>query len=546
VSATAAAGPGDSAGALIGRFERLTLPTQSLSLGLCAGLLMLLLRTSLEQADAGSLALPADAWQTLWAWPLALWLLPLLLAFWPLWRASAALRRVQAAARQFSSEEEPPDHVQVPHEGGCDELHRLTLSLRRAVDQARRRRQALLAMNAALGLKLQSRTQELSSLQDLSISLAAQPSDQGLVAQALAALESALKFSSASVWARQNLDRSQPVVLAGYRSDAADLAGIELGDLTGLRLSRSNLQRYEQIERDGQPLIENQPRQGLLAWLWELVTDDARTSALYRNTRAWMAAPLKVNNEVFGVLRVDHDSDDFFDAERSRLLSAVAGQTALAMSHAHALKLQREAAVVAERNRIARELHDAVSQTLFAANLLAGALAQASGVDPDTREQARVLERLNRSALAEMRMMLFELRPDALESVRLPELLQQVVEALSGRGGVHIDTQIEERHPVPATVRVGVYRIAQSALSNIGRHSGAGQVRMQWQVLQAGKGRLHISDDGCGFDLNAETPGHFGVAHMRERAASLGAELQLRSEPGTGTEVLLELSWTRA
>ena len=318
--------------------------------------------------------------------------------------------------------------------------------------------------------------------------------------------------------------------------------GVALGDLMGLRLSRSNLQRYGQTGREGKAMIENRRRQRLLSWLSGMVTDDARTTPLYRNTRSWMAVPLKVQTNVSGVLRVSHQEPDYFDEDRTRLLSAVADQTALALSHANALALQRDAAAVYERNRIARELHDAVSQKLFAANLLAGALARSSGADEAVREQAQVLERLNRSALAEMRMMLFELRPDALASVRMPELLQQAVEALVGRGGVEVTIDIDDAAPLPTAQRIEIYRIAQAALSNIARHSGASHAHLQWSTPTDGPAVLRVKDDGCGFVAEAEHPGHFGVTNIRERASSLGANLVIQSAPGEGTEIILTLN----
>jgi GAF domain-containing protein len=345
-------------GVVLHQFDRLPLVAQCLvGGGLTAAVLCLTQWRLAGTEGAGAHAM---------GWALGLALLPLLVSLLPAWRASRALRRVAAGTRTLTREDVQEDE-QVPYEAACDELHDATVALRRAVDFARRRRQALLAQNAALGAKLQSRTQELSSLQDLSIKLAAQPEVTGLVNEALGALGNAMQYSSASVWTRAGLDADQPVVLTGYLTDAADMAGLKLKDLTGLRLSRANLQRYEQIETEGMAIVENRPKQGLLSWLWAMVTDDARTSALYRNTKAWMAVPLKVQQQVFGVLRVDHDQPDYFDPERARLLSAVAGQTALALSHAHSLTLQRDAAVVNERSRIARELHDAVSQTLFAA-----------------------------------------------------------------------------------------------------------------------------------------------------------------------------------
>ena len=209
-----------------------------------------------------------------------------------------------------------------------------------------------------------------------------------------------------------------------------------------------------------------------------------------------------------------------------------------------ALLVGDELAVVAERNRIARELHDAVSQTLFASHLLAGALARSAGAPDDTRQQALVLERLNRSAQAELRMMLFELRPDALEGVRLPDLLQQAVEGVGGHGKIDVVLEADDDPGLPTPLRVEIYRIAQEALSNLARHSGAQHARVGWSVLGPGRATLRISDDGQGFDPNLERPGHFGLGNMRERAQKLGSSLQIESSPGEGTAIVLDVNWS--
>ncbi len=513
-------------------FEQLTLPWQCLALGGGVGAVVLLAGLRWGQVDP-----------TAMAWLLAMAVLVSSATSWPAWRAARAHRALTLSARDLA-QASVDDEANLPYLAPCEDLHHSTLALRRVVDLARLRRKELEARNALLGAQLQSRTQELSSLQDLSVGLAQHTEIGALVSEALGALEQTMAYSSASVWARNGLDPQQPVVLMGYRSHEGELAGSDMGTLTGLRLSRANLQRYEQIESAGQPIVENRPRQSLLNWLWAMVTDDARTSSLYRSTRAWMAVPLKVRDRVLGVLRVDHGVQDFFDPERERLLAAVAGQTALAMRHAHLLAQQRDQAVTAERNRIARDLHDAVSQTLFAANLLAGTLARADHLDEATRGQVQTLERLNRSALAEMRMMLFELRPDALGGVRLPDLLQHAVEALSGRGGVQVSTDFSADNGPPTAQRIEVYRIAQEALSNIGRHSGASHVHVGWTIGPPGQGRLHIVDDGCGFDTSAAHPGHFGLDNMQQRAAAAGAELTIKSAPGEGTELLLNIHWS--
>jgi signal transduction histidine kinase len=250
-----------------------------------------------------------------------------------------------------------------------------------------------------------------------------------------------------------------------------------------------------------------------------------------------------VRGRVLGVLRVDHAEPDWFTDERVRLLSAVASQTALALRHVHLLARERDLAVAAERNRFARELHDAVSQTLFAANLVAGTLAKEPSLGEAARAQAATLQRLNHGALAELRMLMFELKPDALASVRLAELFQQACAALEARGDVSIEFRIAAEEPPPAQ-RIEVYRIAQEALSNVARHSGAHRVQLDWEVNPARRARLVVQDDGHGFDGDAAPPGHFGMANMRERALALGGTLNVQSRAGEGTRIELEFEWT--
>lgn len=469
-------------------------------------------------------------------------------------RVGRALREFAVAAQQLRRSS-PLDEINLPLRPISAELRHAGATLRRMVEVWRRRQRELLAQTEALGRRLKLRTHELSTLQDLSIGLASKSELHELIDEALGALEQTMAYTSASVWGRTDRDSGAQVVLMGYRhaAEAQDAAGgegaapVPREDLTGMRLSRANLQRYEQIEREGRPIVENRVRQSLLSWLWSWLADDARTSGLYRGTRAWMALPLKSREQVMGVLRVDHVEPDYFDEERMRLLAAVSSQTGLAMRHAQLLAREKDLAVVAERNRIARDLHDAVSQTLFAANVIAGTLSRlAERLDhpdaPALREQAEVLARLNRGALAEMRMLLFELRPDALKSTPLAELLQHAADAMASRGGIELTRRIGREDRLDDAVRVQIYRIVQEALSNIVRHSGASNALLEWRPDPQGRGgRLHIVDDGHGFDMAQARPGHFGLGNMAERAAAIGAAWALQSAPGEGTEIVLDL-----
>ena len=458
-------------------------------------------------------------------------------------RTSRALDDIGLMAKALRQEREIGERNFVLDESST-ELRRATNALRRLVDAHRRRTRALVASNVALGQRLDVRTHELSTLQDLSIGLASKSGLYELVDEALDALEQTLDYSSASVWARDKERERANVVLLGYHS-TEDQAKAN-GDLRGLRLSRTYMQQYLQIESNGEPLIDNNARQGLLSWLWSKVVDDARTSALYRATRAWMAVPLRFREDVLGVLRVDHREPNYFTAERARLLTAIGSQAALAIHHAELLTKEREVAVASERNRIARDLHDAVSQTLFAANVIAGTLGnlaeRAGAIDTDKlRAQAQMLARLIQGALAEMRMLMFELRPDALQDARLGDLLKHVIDALRCRGEFTVEQHVAPSDPLSGTVRAQVYRIAQEAISNAARHSGASRVTIEWSVQAPRCAVLRVADDGKGFDASESRPGHFGLDNLRARAKEIGALLTITSGADQGSEVRLEV-----
>lgn len=459
-------------------------------------------------------------------------------------RHMTAQRRIERAAQTLRSPL-APDTLDIPLIDASADTLQLSASLRRMVMAMRKRRKELEALNEALTQRLQARTHELSTLQDLSIGLARQSDVHHLVNEALQALERTLSYSSASLWARERLAAQGRVVLMGYRTggSADDPA---TSDLTGMRLSRRNLSQYERIEAEKQPLIDNQVQQSFWSWLLDRVTDDARTSALYRHSRSWMALPLQFHEDVLGVMRVDHHEPDYFDHERVRLLTAVGSQTALALRHAQLAEQSRELAVMAERNRIARDLHDAVSQTLFAANVIAGTLAKSlhEQADPAMQahaDKARSLERLTQGALAEMRLLMLELRPDALQRMTVGDLLKQAVDALAGRGHIRITARIAPVDGLSETTRIQLYRIAQEALSNAARHSGASELVLRWVVRGASNALLCIHDNGTGFDPAQTKPGHFGLDNMQTRALEIGARFTLNSSPGEGTEVRVEL-----
>jgi PAS domain S-box-containing protein len=201
-----------------------------------------------------------------------------------------------------------------------------------------------------------------------------------------------------------------------------------------------------------------------------------------------------------------------------------------------------EDAVAAERTRLARDLHDAVSQTLFSASIVAEVLPDLWEMDvEEAKRSTDELSQLTRGALAEMRTLLLELRPAALTQSRLTDLIRQLCEALVGRARLPITFTSEGERTLPPEVQVAFYRIAQESLNNVFKYARATRVNVGLILTPAGA-HLEVCDNGVGFDVSAAKPTSLGLRIMRERAEAIGADLSIASNPGEG--VCLSLAWT--
>jgi PAS domain S-box-containing protein len=198
---------------------------------------------------------------------------------------------------------------------------------------------------------------------------------------------------------------------------------------------------------------------------------------------------------------------------------------------------REQAAAAAERQRLARDLHDAVSQTLYSIAAIAEALPGVWKRQPEVgRQGLRDLGRLATGALAEMRTLLLELRPAAMVEEPLDNLLRQLVDAAKAHTQVPVSLTLTGDCSFPSDVQIALYRIAQEGLNNAIKHAHAGQIRLGL-YCQPGRVILGISDNGRGFDSDEVDPGHFGLSIMRERAQAIGAEFSLDTEPDGGTEI---------
>jgi GAF domain-containing protein/anti-sigma regulatory factor (Ser/Thr protein kinase) len=260
---------------------------------------------------------------------------------------------------------------------------------------------------------------------------------------------------------------------------------------------------------------------------------------------SWLGVPMLYGEEVLGAIVVGSYQPSAFDAGHQQTLTSIGNQAAVALQNARLYEQAQQLAVMEERQRLARELHDAVTQTLFSASLIAEALPELWERDKsEGRQLLSELRQLSRGALAEMRTLLLELRPAALVEAGLNDLLRQLGEATTGRTGAPVRLSVEGQAVLPPDVHVAIYRIAQEALNNVVKHARACEVTIQLRraLIPYGDSRLHrtrlellVSDDGCGFDPTSIPPDRLGLGIIRERAEAINASLSIESKPGCGT-----------
>jgi signal transduction histidine kinase len=256
-----------------------------------------------------------------------------------------------------------------------------------------------------------------------------------------------------------------------------------------------------------------------------------------------VGVPIWWRGEVIGVLSLLSLQEDVFTGEQAETLRLFAEAISTALHNARLFAQAQELATVKERQRMARDLHDAINQTLYSASVLAQTLPALAKRDPArVVPELGTLNRLIRGAQAEMRVLLLELRPEQLKRIGLREQYAQLITAFEGRSrDVEVKLHLDNGHELPSQVEEAFYRITQEALNNIAKHARAKTVEIELVTSPRGV-RLKVADDGRGFDLKSGNRG-MGLTSMRERAQNIGADLSLASAPGEGTR--LAMVWQR-
>ena len=285
--------------------------------------------------------------------------------------------------------------------------------------------------------------------------------------------------------------------------------------------------------------------EGISGWVVQngqpLVIPDVRQNVYYQprvNNKILSEAvvPIKIKGEVIGILNVESEELNAFDKNDIVILQTMADQAAVAMENALLYKRTHQLAVLEERQRLARDLHDSVAQALYSQTLYGEAAARQLKAGNMDLAIAHVdqLRQIAQQALQEMRLLIFELRPPILVEEGLLRALQVRLEAVEQRAGREVQFIVEGNINIPAKLELPLYRIAQEALNNALKHAKATKVSI-YLKQSARRIALTIVDNGCGFTpADIQKKGSMGLKGMQERAARINGRLTITSKPGEG------------
>jgi PAS domain S-box-containing protein len=369
----------------------------------------------------------------------------------------------------------------------------------------------------------------------------------------ISALYNVASVASASLDLDTILERSLDRVLATMKSDKGVIHLFDETEKT-LRLAAQQGIPPNMIAQID-PVM---PGSGLMGWVFDhgtplmipnLANDPRAPQAVRTNgLLTYVGVPMRAKGKVLGVFSVFGEAGHQLYMEEMTLLASIADQVGVAVEHAWLYQQAEQLAVMEERERLARDLHDSVTQSLYCLTLFAEAgrrLIKSGDLERAESYLARLADTAQ-DALKEMRLLVYELRPPPLEREGLVGAIQQRLGAVERRVGVKAHLLVDDAVRLPAPVEEGLYRIVQEALNNALKHAMATSVTVRIHVAEEHV-ELEVVDDGIGFDpAAAGKMSGMGLANMQERAKRLGGALQVVSAPGKGTKVIVSVGEPRS
>ncbi len=408
------------------------------------------------------------------------------------------------------------DSARVHHEGSSTIVYGLVNN----ITERKRAEEEIQKLNEELEQRVIDRTRELTALYEVTA------------------------VGSEALDLQTMLARSLERVLAAMQSEEGHVHLLDQPNRTLRLTAQQGLPAEVAAQMDRLPLDE-----GLAGWITEhgepLVVgnmadaSDIKPAVYYREGSTYTGAPMRAGGQIIGVLGVVRAAEQQFSVEEVALLSSIADQLGVMVENARLRRQAELAAVMKERERLARELHDSVTQSLYSLTLLTGGGERfaRSGTMENVEDYFKDLGKIAQQALMEMRLLVYELRPTILEQEGLVGALQQRLDSVEGRAGVKTRFLVEGAVDLPPAVEQDLYRITQEALNNTLKHAAATLVTVQIQA-EADKLVLTVSDNGQGFEPKiASDTGGIGLVSIRERVEKLGGTLTVQSAPGAGTTV---------
>jgi PAS domain S-box-containing protein len=379
--------------------------------------------------------------------------------------------------------------------------------------------------------RVEERTRELATLLDVSRNVASTLEIKPLLSLILDQLKTVVDFDGATIMGVDGADLINLARVGPGRSD----------DVVNRRFPMAPDDLVWQAMHRGEPVIIGDVRGDTpLAIEYRRVNREVLDTAL-SYVRCWMGVPIMLKDRVLGLLSLASIQQDHYQPHHASLARAIADQVAVAIENAGLYEQARELAALEERQRLARELHDSVTQALFGIGL--GARTARTLIDRDPEQAAESIDyvlSLAHGGMAEMRALIFELRPESLETEGLVAALQKQADATSARYEIPVHLALCDEPAAPLPVKEALYRIAQEALHNTVKHARASSI---WVLLECTEGEivLEVRDDGQGFDTGGSFPGHLGLCSMAERAARHGGAMEIESSAGQGTTVRVRI-----
>jgi signal transduction histidine kinase len=391
---------------------------------------------------------------------------------------------------------------------------------------------------ARLGLEqsVEERTRELSTVLEVSKKVASTLELEPLLEVILDQIKSVISYSGAAIFTLQD----GQLEAVAYQVPDQPLA------VYPIHLTLSNAGAYQEVIQGRNVMIKKDINgdSPLARALSETSVSPIQIN--FSHARSWIGIPLVVKDRVIGLLSLTHSMPGFYTQQHARLALTIANQVAVAIENARLYEQAQNLAALEERQRIARELHDSVTQLLYGIRLYSTA-ASHSIRENNLNQVERDLDEIKDNALQalqEMRLLIFELHPPMLKEAGLVTALQTSLDSVEARTGLQTDLKVEGVNRLPTSVEVELFRIAMEALNNLVKYARAKKVTIDLRSIDD-RVFMNICDNGIGFDLSAaKLSNGVGLRSMEERARRMGANLEITSTPGTGTQVKVDVRIT--